>query len=113
MTQLYVDQISPTNPSAPVNFVGTNKPTYLGNPLVSGFSGSFTTAAQAYIDVLNVSITSGSKIFVFPTNAAAATLMRGTKALIPQSRASGQIRMVTADGTNMAGGETFDFVIAN
>jgi hypothetical protein len=113
MSQLYIDQISPTNPTSPVNIMGPNKPTYLGNPLLPGISGGFTCPAAAYID-LNISgATSTSKILLYPTNAPAVTLTLSNKALIPTIKAEGQVRLSTAAGGNMVGTETFDYVILN
>jgi len=49
---------------------------------------------------------------LIPTNAAAATLMGGTKSLfISNKTASTSFQVRTADNTNPAGTETFDYIL--
>jgi hypothetical protein len=92
----------------PLSFTGNN---FRG---INGLTGSFTMAAANTKAVNNVNITPYSKIFLFPTNAAAATLMCGASALYVDTTATvnySSFTLKTADGGNAAGSETFGYLI--
>lgn len=77
-------------------------------------NGTFTLAAAATTTVANTSVTSTSKIFLMPTNAAAATLMGGAKALYVSARTPGaSFAVTTANAAAAAGTETFEFILVN
>jgi hypothetical protein len=79
-----------------------------------GNTGSFTLGAAATTAVANTNVTANSRIVCWPTNAAAALLMSGTKALYTSAKtASTSFTVATQDGTNAAGTETFDYIIFN
>lgn len=75
-------------------------------------TGSFTLSAAATKTINNASTTAVSKIRLIPTNAAAATLMQSTKSLYLSARTAGvSFVFSTADGTNAAGTETFEYTM--
>lgn len=74
--------------------------------------GSFTCAAAASTTVSNPLVAANSLIVLMPTNAAAATLMGGTKALYISARtANTSFVVTTASGLAAAGTETFTYQI--
>jgi hypothetical protein len=82
--------------------------------MTGGNTGSFTLGAAATTVVNNTNVTASSRIVCWPTNAAAALLMSGTKALYTSAKtASTSFTVATQDGTNAAGTETFDYIIFN
>jgi hypothetical protein len=82
--------------------------------LNGGNTGSFTLGAAATTAVANTNVTANSRIVCWPTNAAAALLMSGTKALYTSAKtASTSFTVATQDGTAAAGTETFDYIIFN
>lgn len=84
---------------------------YTANGVHQG-SGNFTMSAAATKGVANTSITAATKVTLIPRNAAAATLMQGTKSLyISAITADTSFTVATADGTNAAGTESFDYVL--
>jgi hypothetical protein len=79
-----------------------------------GNAGTFTCGAAATTAVANTNITASSRIQITATNAAAANLMAGAKALYISARTAGtSFTVATADGTAAAGTETFDYFIVN
>lgn len=105
-------------------FAVTNYPLYedgstatlrkFGNVLSSTFYGpavgTFTMAAAASKAVTETRVTSGSKIVLQATNAAAATLMSGASALyISATTAGTSFTVTTANGASAAGTETFNY----
>lgn len=84
-------------------------------PLASNKVGSFTLAANTITTVAEVAVLSANtRVLLTPTNAAAATLMQGTKSLYVSAKtANTSFGVSTADGTAAAGTETFDYVIVN
>lgn len=77
-----------------------------------GLGGSFTMAAAATKVVSDVNIKAASLIMLFPSNAAAATLMSSAKSLYVSARVVGtSFTVATADATAAAGTETFDYRI--
>jgi hypothetical protein len=84
-----------------------------GNVWAANPSGSITLGAAASTVVNNACVTATCKIILTPTNAAAATLMGSTKSLYVSARsAATSFTVHTADGTNAAGTETFDYLIS-
>lgn len=113
MSQLITNQITPANPSLPVNFTGTIPPTFSGVRLAVGVCGSFTANSGVnYFDISAPDARSTSKILISPSNASAATVQR-TNPLIPIIKTTGQIRVRTSDSANFAGGEIFEYLILN
>lgn len=81
-------------------------------PMLGGFVGSFTLSSANTKVVSETNISANSKVFLMPTNAAAATLMQSTKSLFVSAKSVGtSFTVATADGTNAAGTEAFDFFI--
>ena len=77
-------------------------------------SGSFTLAAAATTAVTDPTVLATSMISLTPSNAAAGSLMAGTKALYVSARAAGtSFTVATADGTAAGGTETFLYSIVN
>jgi hypothetical protein len=75
-------------------------------------TGTFTLAAAATTTVAQPSVKSTSMVVLSPTNAAAATLMGGTKSLYVQSITPGTGFVVaTGDGTNAVGTCTFSYAV--
>lgn len=75
-------------------------------------SGTFTCSAAASTTVNDTRVGQGSVILLSPTNAAAATLMAGTKLLYVSALvATASFTVTTQDGTAAAGTETFGYVI--
>lgn len=85
--------------------------------LVAAFSGrfsfgTFTLSAAATTVVPDTSVKSNSYIDWDPTNAAAATLMAGSKSLYRSTVSAGtSFTLATADGTAAVGTETFAYTI--
>lgn len=76
--------------------------------------GGFTMDAAASKAVSNTVVTANSRIFLFPTNAAAATLQSGASALYISARtASTSFTVSTANAGSAAGTETFNFLVLN
>jgi hypothetical protein len=76
--------------------------------------GTFTLAAAASTTVSNTSVRASSFIVFVPTNAAAGTLMQGTKSLYRSTVNAGTSFVVaTADGGSAAGTETFSYAVVN
>lgn len=81
---------------------------------VSGTAGSLTLSAAASTVVANATVTASSFIFLFPTNASAASLVAGTSSpYISAKSASVSFTVATADGGSAAGTETFNYLIVN
>lgn len=77
-----------------------------------GLGGTFTMAATATKVVADVNILATSLVQLFPTNAAAATLMGSAKSLYVSAKSAGvSFTVATADGTVAAGTETFSYRI--
>jgi hypothetical protein len=77
-------------------------------------AGGFTMAASFTQTIANTAVTASSRIFLFPTNAAGATLMASAKSLYMGVRTAGvSFTVITADGNNAAGTETFNYLIVN
>lgn len=76
--------------------------------------GSFTCAANTNTTVSDASTAANSVIIPIPTNAAAGTLMGGTRSLYLSARTAGtSFRFTTASGVAAAGTETFIYVMIN
>ena len=74
--------------------------------------GAFTLAGAASTVINNTAVGATSKIYVMPSNAAAATLMSGSKSLYHSANNGGvSFTVTTADGTNAAGTETFNYLL--
>lgn len=74
--------------------------------------GTITLAAAATLVVPNGFTGGNSLVIITPTNAAAATLMGSSKALYVSTLSPGvSFTLATADGTNAAGGETFNYIL--
>ena len=79
-----------------------------------GSAGSFTLDAAATTTVNDAAVTASSKIFLSPTNSAAAGLMGSVKSLhlVPASAVPGvSFDVHTANNAAAAGTETFDYII--
>lgn len=76
--------------------------------------GAFTMDAAASKVVSNGGVTANSRIFLMPTNAAAATLMAGANSLYISAKSAGvSFTVATAGGGAAAGTETFNFLVLN
>lgn len=74
--------------------------------------GSFTLSAAATTVVADTSVTANAFIMFTPTNAAAGSLMAGSKSLYLSTRSAGtSFTVATADGTSAGGTETFSYMI--
>lgn len=74
--------------------------------------GTFTLAAAATTTITQPAVQSNSIIVPLPTNAAAATLMGGTKSLYVSAKVAGtSFTVATASGVAAAGTETFQYLI--
>jgi hypothetical protein len=85
-----------------------------GQPGTGGVrsSGTFTAAVAASTTVNDVNATTGSKIFIFPTDASAATLMSGAGSFYVSAINNGvSFTLTTANGSFAAGSETFTYII--
>lgn len=99
-----VELTHPTAAGAPWDISGAQTPS----------QGNFTLSAAVSTAVADTSVVSTSRISLTPTNAAAATLMSGTKSLyISAKTANTSFTVSTADGTAAAGTETFDYIVNN
>jgi hypothetical protein len=79
-----------------------------------GSVGSFQCTPTASTTVANTLISLGARIFIMPTNAAAATLMQSTKSLyVSAVTHETGFTVTTADGTAAAGNETFSYWFSN
>ena len=76
-------------------------------------AGSLTCANAADTVVTDTAATVNSKIFLFPTNAAAATLQAGANCLRVKTKSIGGFTVTTAGGGAAAGTETFDYFIVD
>lgn len=74
-------------------------------PMLGGFAGTFTLTAGTSTLVLNDAVSSGSKILLSPTNAAAAALN------VYVSNKENGFRFTVTSTTAAAGTETFDYFI--
>jgi|WetSurMetagenome_2_1015567.scaffolds.fasta_scaffold54710_3 hypothetical protein len=75
-------------------------------------SGSFTLGAAATKVVNDANVGAASTVYIMPSNAAAATLMSGAKALYHSANNGGvSFTVATADGNNAAGTETFNYLL--
>lgn len=81
-----------------------------GLPTTNGPVGTFTAAAGTTSTVSNTAATSNSKVFLTPTNAAAATLFKG--GWYHSSNSSGTSFTITFQ-TSAAGTETFEYEMLN
>jgi hypothetical protein len=73
--------------------------------------GTFPLSAAVATTVPDTAITANSFIAIFPTNAAAATLMGSAKSLYESARVAGaSFTVSTASGVAAAGTETFEYV---
>jgi hypothetical protein len=80
----------------------------------NGPVGTFTLDAAAETTITNTIVTASSIIQVFPTNAAAATLMGSAKSLYISARtANTSFKVKTADASAAAGTETFNYLVLN
>lgn len=80
----------------------------------SAVVGTFTMGAAATTVVANANVTTGSKITLTATNAAAGTLMGGTRSLYISSQSAGvSFTVATASGVAAGGTETFSYLILN
>lgn len=76
--------------------------------------GTFTCANAASTTITDTNTKAASSIFIFPTNAAAATLMAGSSSLYLSARtASTSFALSTADAGSAAGTETFLYILVN
>ncbi|MDE2096858.1 MAG: hypothetical protein KGL39_06385 [Patescibacteria group bacterium] len=76
--------------------------------------GTFTLAAAATTTVAQPAVKANSYVVPFALNAAAATLMGGTKSLYQSAVVAGtSFTVATADGTNAAGTEKFGYFLLN
>lgn len=83
-----------------------------GSGGVANASGTFTAAAAATTVVTQAAITASSKVFLQATNAAAGTLMGGTRSLYISALTPGvSFTVATASGVAAAGTETFNYVV--
>jgi len=82
------------------------------NKLGSGtLKGSFTLSTSSSTTISNTSAGYWTNIMLMPTNAAAATLMQGTKSLYVSAKTNDtSFTVTTADGTAPAGTETFNYI---
>lgn len=89
----------------------------IANALLNNFPrvfGTFKLAAAAATTVAQPEVKSNSFVAFVPTNAAAATLMSGSKSLYLSALTAGaSFAVATADGTNPAGTETFSYWLIN
>ena len=77
-----------------------------------GARGTFTFDADASTAIANTSVTANSIIVIFPTNAAAGTLVSGAKSPYISAKSAGvSFTVDTADAGNAAGTETFNYII--
>jgi len=76
--------------------------------------GSFTLTANPTTTVTQPSIQANSLVFLFPTNASAATLQGSNKSLYLSTLSAGTgFTVATAAGTNAVGTETFIYFVIN
>lgn len=85
------------------------------NKWLDSASGTFTADGDSSTTISNTYINStSSRVVIFPTNAAAANLQRGTSAFYISAKvADTSFTVTTADAGNAAGTETFDYIIGN
>ena len=111
MSTLKADYVQSTNPSNPVDIGGTFSPTFNGNKILCGFTGSATTSSGTpNFTISNAAITTNSKVFFQASNSAAATFLNA-KNLVIVSKAAGSFIAGTSDSSNFAGTETFDYFV--
>jgi hypothetical protein len=79
---------------------------------LSAFSGSFICAAAISTTVTDVNVKLASKIFLMPTNAAAAGLEAGANKPYVSARNAGVSFVVTGAGAAV-GTETYEYIIVN
>ena len=80
------------------------------NAFIGNVGGTFTMAAAATKTITNASVTTSSRIFLTPTNAAAGTLQGSNKCLYVTA-ANGSFTVSTASGASAAGTETYAWVL--
>jgi hypothetical protein len=87
----------------------------LGLRFESATFGSFTWAgATSSVSVSNPAVLSTSIIVFTPTNASAGSLTGSNKAPYVSAKTPGTgFTLTTANGTNAAGTETFDYIVVN
>lgn len=84
----------------------------VGTTPAADTTGSFTLSATASTTVSNTAVRAASRIFIFPTNAAASLLMQGAKSLYVSAKtANTSFTVSTQNGAAAAGTETFDYLI--
>ena len=111
MSTLKADYIQSTNPSLPVDIGGSYSPTFNGNKILCGVTGSLTaTSGQSYVVVIDAAATVNSKLFLHPKNTAAATFL-GSRYLVVTSKSAGSIRADVSDNSNFSGSEQFDYIL--
>lgn len=75
-------------------------------------TGTCTLGAAASTVVSEAAVTAGSIIFLFPTNAAAGTLVGSAKSPYISAKSAGvSFTVTTADGAAAAGTETFNYLV--
>lgn len=81
---------------------------------ISGDAGNITLDAAASTTIANANVKSTSQIILFPTNAAAATLVAGSSSPYVSAKSAGvSFTISTADAGSAAGTETFDYILVN
>ena len=81
---------------------------------VVGTGGNITLANAATTVVAQALVTANSLIFLYPTNAAAATLVAGSSSPYISAKSAGvSFTVATADAGNAAGTETFSYLLVN
>lgn len=84
------------------------------NAIFPRVTGSFTLSAAATTVVTQPGVTANSVILLQPSNAAAATLVGGTKSPYISAKTAGtSFTVATASGVAAAGTETFLYAIVN
>lgn len=83
-------------------------------PTTNGPAGTLTLSAAATTVVSNSMITANSLILLFPTNAAAATLVSGASSPYISAKSAGvSFTVATANAAAAAGTETFNYLVLN
>ena len=87
----------------------------LGLRFESTTFGSFTWAgATPSVSVANPAVLASSIVIFVPTNASAGSLTGSNKAPYVSAKSVGTgFTLTTANGTNAAGTETFDYIVVN
>lgn len=75
-------------------------------------TGTLTLAAAATTVVSELAVTASSRVFLFPNNSSAGTLVGSSKSPYISARSAGvSFTVATADATAAAGGEVFQYVL--